>query len=146
MSAKLLAACALKQWGARIFGFQNSALSVPCAHDLSTMQRKPLVPFTAVLYPSRPSTITSAPSEMEPGAALRASAISDCSSDIRYCSSGAMLGYLVFPSCARIRQGIPKIRIEVKIKVAAALSLVSILLLTERPCPILVIAPMPKIG
>jgi len=41
------------------------------------MQRKPFLPPTAVEYPSRPSTLTSAPPQMAGGAALRANAISD---------------------------------------------------------------------
>ena len=42
------AAGALKQFGARIFGFQNSASSKPAAHERSTKQTKPFVPLTAV--------------------------------------------------------------------------------------------------
>src|ERR1700759_5104466 len=86
--------------GERILGFQNSAASVDAPHDLSTRQRKPLVPFTAVENLFRPRTITSAPSEMDAGAALRASAISVFSSAIRYSSTGAMPGYGALPACA----------------------------------------------
>src|SRR5579884_2755120 len=84
MGRKLLADDGLKQMGARTFGFQNSGSSVAAPHDRSTRQTKPLLPFTAVVYAFRPSTITSAASEMDGGAALRASAISECWSAGRY--------------------------------------------------------------
>src|ERR1700759_3118016 len=93
--------------GERILGFQNSAASVDAPHDLSTRQRKPLVPFTAVENPFRPRTITSAPSEMDAGAALRASAISVFSSAIRYSSTGAMDGYGVFSACTAAGRAAP---------------------------------------
>src|SRR6516225_4505728 len=44
--------------------------------------------------------MTDASREMESGAALRASTISEFRSSIRYCSRGAMLGYAVLASCA----------------------------------------------
>jgi hypothetical protein len=77
IQTKVLAAGGLKQMGERTLGFQKSGSSVAAPHDRSTMQRKPFVPFTAVVYPFGPSTITSAPSETDAGAALRASAISE---------------------------------------------------------------------
>src|SRR5215813_13049261 len=91
------AAGALKQIGARSLGFQKSGSSFPALHDRCTMHTKPFLPFTAVSKPLRLSTMISASSEMDLGAALRASAISASRSAIRYCSSGAMLGY--FASC-----------------------------------------------
>src|SRR5579862_247482 len=92
IGAKLLAAGGLKQTGERTLGFQNSGSSVAAPQDRSTKQRKLFLPFTAVLYPSRSNTITSAPSEMDAGAALRANAISEFSSAIKYCSTGAITG------------------------------------------------------
>src|SRR5580704_14526689 len=92
MGTKVLAATELKQMGARTLGFQKFGSSVEAPHDRSTRQRKPLVPFTAVVYPFDPSTITSAASEMDGGAAVRASAISEFLSGIRYCSKGAIAG------------------------------------------------------
>src|SRR5580700_8378900 len=92
MGKKVLAAGGLKQMGARTLGFQNSGSLVAAPHDRSTRQRKPLVPFTAVAYPSRPSTITSAASEMDAGAAVRASAISEFWSGSKYRPRGAMAG------------------------------------------------------
>ena len=100
MGRKVLAAAALKQLGARILGFQNSGSSVAWAHDRSTMQTKPFVPFTAVVKPVLPSTITSASSAIDFGAALRASAISELWSAIKYASSGAMAAYAAFSACA----------------------------------------------
>src|ERR1700677_2244360 len=104
MVAKVLAADGLKQIGLRTFGFQKSRSLVAAPHDLSTMQRKPFVPFCAVVYPSGLSTITSASSETDFGAAVRARAIS-AFRWVKYCSAGAMLGYGVltswaFTSCA----------------------------------------------
>src|SRR5579862_4053391 len=84
MGTKVFAAGGLKQIGERTLGFQNSASSVEAPHDRSTRQRKPFVPFTADEYPWGPSTITSAASEMEGGAAVRASAISALLSEIKY--------------------------------------------------------------
>src|SRR5579864_5858460 len=84
IGAKVLAAAGLKQMGERTLGFQNSASSVAAPHDRSTRQRKPFVPFTVVVYPFVPSTITSAASETDAGAALRASAISEFPSAIKY--------------------------------------------------------------
>src|SRR6266699_3688247 len=84
IGTKVLAAGGLKQMGARTLGFQKSGSSVAAPHDRSTIQRKPFVPFTAVLYPFDSSTITSAPSETDAGAALRASAISEFPSGIKY--------------------------------------------------------------
>src|SRR5580658_1026765 len=98
---KLLAAAALKQLGERTLGFQKSGASVDAAQPRSTIQRKPLVPFTAVVYPVGVSTITSAASAMDAGAALRARAISVFSSAIRYFSRGAMDGYGDLSACAR---------------------------------------------
>src|SRR5690242_17284837 len=92
MGRKVFAAGGLKQWGARTLGFQNSGSSVAAPQDRSTTQRKPFVPFTAVVYPCGPSTITSAASEIDAGAALRASAISELTSAVRYWSRGAMAG------------------------------------------------------
>jgi len=46
---ELLAAAALKQWGARTLGFQNCASSVVLAHERSTMQTNPLDPFAALV-------------------------------------------------------------------------------------------------
>src|SRR6185437_5138542 len=63
-----------------------------------TIQRKPFVPFTAVVYPSCPSTITAAPSEIDLGAALRASAISALCG-IMYSLTGAIAGYEFFCVC-----------------------------------------------
>src|SRR6516165_10130676 len=83
------------------------------------MQRKPFVPFTAVLYPSRPSTMTSAPSEMELGAALRASAISAVRS-IRYCSIGAMVGYGIVASRAIAWYAVPSTTSSAKLLIAIA--------------------------
>src|ERR1700679_2046490 len=107
MVAKVLAADGLKQIGVRTFGFQKSRSLVAAAHDLSTMQRKPFVPFTAVVYPFRPRTITSAASEMDAGAAVRARAISEFSSVIKYSSRGAMAGYAAFSACASACQVAP---------------------------------------
>src|SRR5271167_4678025 len=81
----------LKQIGPRIFGFQNCAKSNGDIHDRSTRQAKPFVPLTAVSYPCRPKTITSASPEIDGGAALRAIAISAPRSVIRYSSRGAIL-------------------------------------------------------
>ena len=92
MGAKVLAAAGLKQIGERTFGFQNSGSSVAAPHDRSTIQRKPFVPFAAAVNPFCPRTITSAPSAMDPGAAVRANAISDFSSGIKYSLTGAMAG------------------------------------------------------
>src|SRR5215475_3188515 len=64
MGANVFAAGGLKQMGERTLGFQKSGSSVAAPQDRSTRQRKPFVPFTAVEYPSCPSTITSAASEM----------------------------------------------------------------------------------
>ena len=69
---------------ARIFEFQYSGSSLGFDQDRSTMQTKPFDPFTAVVYLSLRSTITSAASEIDAGAALRASAISAFSSGIKY--------------------------------------------------------------
>src|ERR1700747_2744197 len=74
----------LKQIGPRIFGFQNSGKSNGDIHDRSTRQAKPFLPLTAVSYPRRPSTMTSASVEIDGGAALRAIAISAFRSAIRY--------------------------------------------------------------
>src|ERR1700761_2833045 len=79
--------------GARCFGFQKSEKSVEPDHPRCTMQTKPLLPLTAVVYPLRVRTSTSAASEMDFGAALRASAISAVWSGMRYWASGAMAGY-----------------------------------------------------
>jgi hypothetical protein len=84
VGTKVLAAAGLKQMGARTLGFQNSGSSVAAPQDRSTMHKKPFVPFTAVAYPCGPSTITSAASEIDGGAAVRASAISEFTSGIRY--------------------------------------------------------------
>src|SRR5277367_2452835 len=84
-------AAGLKQMGPRIFGFQNCGKSNWDIHDRSTIQTKPFLPATAVSYPCRPSTITSASAEIEGGAALRAMAISAFRSAIRYWSMGAIL-------------------------------------------------------
>src|SRR5215472_5274691 len=73
---KLRAAGGLKQMGERTLGFQNSGSLVAAPQDRSTRQTKPLPPFTAVVYPACPSTITSAFFEMDAGAAVRASATS----------------------------------------------------------------------
>src|SRR5579871_1618114 len=91
MGTKLAAASGLKQIGARTFGFQKSGSSVSAPHDRSTMQRKPFVPLTAVVYPFGPRTITSAASETDAGAALRARAISEFWSGIRYWLIGAIV-------------------------------------------------------
>src|SRR3954465_13212217 len=90
MGTNVLVAGGLKQIGARTFGFQNSGLSLAAAHDRATRQRKPFLPFTAVVYPSVVSTITSASAEIDAGAALRASAISESLSGIRYWFRGAI--------------------------------------------------------
>src|ERR1700760_2117221 len=79
--------------GARCFGFQKSEKSVEPDHPRCTMQTKPLLPLTAVVYPFRPSTRTSAASEIDLGAARRASAISAFWSGMRYGARGAMAGY-----------------------------------------------------
>jgi hypothetical protein len=50
--------------------------------------------------PLFPSTITSAPSAIDDGAALWASAISEFWSAIKYSSTGAMAGYAAFFACA----------------------------------------------
>src|SRR5215831_6438558 len=94
------AAAGLQQIGARIFAFQNSGKSSPAVHDRSTMQTKLFVPLTAVLYPSRPRTMTSALPEMAIGAALFARDISALESATRYWSRGAMLGYGESTFCA----------------------------------------------
>src|SRR6185437_7406580 len=99
MGAKVLAAAGLKQIGARTLGFQNSGSSVAAPHPRSTTQRKPFVPFTAVAYPPCRNTITSAPSEMDLGAPLRARAISALSG-IMYSLNGAIAGYALFFACA----------------------------------------------
>src|SRR5579863_8385028 len=77
MGTNVLAAGGLKQIGDRTLGFQNSGSSVSAPHARSTRQRKPFLPVVAVVYPSRPSTITSASFAIDAGAALRASAISE---------------------------------------------------------------------
>src|SRR3954470_7612154 len=82
--AKVLVAAELKQMGERTLGFQNSGSSLAAPHDRSTRHRKPFVPLTAVVNPLLPSTITSAPSEIDAGAALRARAISESRLAIRY--------------------------------------------------------------
>src|ERR1700722_18881378 len=92
MGAKVLAAAGLKQMGERTFGFQKSGSSVVAPHDRSTIQRKPFVPFAATVNPFGPSTITSAPSAIDAGAAVRANAISDFSSGIKYSLTEAMAG------------------------------------------------------
>jgi hypothetical protein len=86
------AAGGLKQIGPRSLGFQNCGSSNGDIHDRSTTHTKPFLPFTAVSYPCRPRTETSASRDMDSGAALRARAISAFRS-IKYCSIGAMLGY-----------------------------------------------------
>jgi hypothetical protein len=48
MGRNVLEAAGLKQFGARILGFQNSGSSVGFAQDRSTMQTKPFEPFTAL--------------------------------------------------------------------------------------------------
>ena len=53
----------LKQMGERTLGFQKSGSSVAAPQDRSTKQRNPFVPFTAVVNPFGPSTITSAPGQ-----------------------------------------------------------------------------------
>src|SRR5580704_3839371 len=92
MGTTVLAAGGLKQMGARTLGFQKSRLSVAAPQDRSTRQTKPLVPLTVVANPSRPSTMTSAASEMGAGAAVRARAISEFWSGTKYRSRGAMAG------------------------------------------------------
>jgi hypothetical protein len=42
------AAGGLKQFGARILGFQNPGSSKPAAQERSTKQTKPFLPFAAV--------------------------------------------------------------------------------------------------
>src|SRR5260370_2903461 len=93
------AAGGLKQIGPRSLGFQNWGSSNGDIHDRSTTHTKPFLPFTAVSYPCRPRTETSAARDTDSGAALRAMAISAFRS-IKYCSIGAMLGYGVFGPCA----------------------------------------------
>src|ERR1700677_1631338 len=84
MGRYVFAAGAFKQCGALIFGFQNSGSSVVLAHARSTKQTKPFPPFTAVMYPSCVSTSTSALCEIDAGAALRASSISEALPGMRY--------------------------------------------------------------
>src|SRR5580704_15090639 len=92
MGRYVRAAGGLKQIGPRILGFQNSGSPNGAVHERSTIHTKPFVPFTAVLYPCRSRTITSALSAMLGGAALFERAISALRSAIKYWSSGAMLG------------------------------------------------------
>src|ERR1700675_1621689 len=94
------AAGGLKKLGPRNLGFQKCGWSNGDIHDRSTTHTKPFLPFTAVSYPCRPRTKTSASRDMDSGAALRAMAISAFRSPTRYWSSGAMLGYGVLGSCA----------------------------------------------
>src|ERR1700730_5424585 len=89
----------LKQIGPRSLGFQNCGSSNGDIHARSTTHTKPFFPFTAVSYPWRPRTETSASRDMDSGAALRARAISAFRS-IKYRSIGAMLEYGVLGSCA----------------------------------------------
>src|SRR5580693_5492794 len=96
------AAGGLKQIGPRILGFQKLTASSPSngpIHPRSTTHTKPFLPLTAVSYPFRPRTKTSASLDIAAGAALRARAISAFRSVIKYWSSGAMLGYGTLASC-----------------------------------------------
>src|SRR5580692_6656035 len=97
------AAGGLKQIGPRILGFQKLTASSPSngpIHPRSTTHTKPFLPLTAVSYPFRPRTKTSASLDIAAGAALRARAISAFRSVIKYWSSGAMLGYGALAFCA----------------------------------------------
>src|SRR6185437_3969483 len=97
------AAAGLKHCGTRTLGFQNSAELNGAIHDRSTIQTKPFFPWAAVSYPRHPRTRTFASLDIDSGAALRAKAISELRSGIRYCSIEAILGYAVERSSFRLR-------------------------------------------
>src|SRR3984957_17619412 len=84
IGTKVLVAAELKQCGARNLGLQKFSLSVGAPQRRSTRHMKPFLPGAPDLYPSRGRPLTSASSEIEGGAAVRASAISSFWSAIKY--------------------------------------------------------------
>src|SRR5262249_37298908 len=91
-ASSVRAAAALKQFGPRSLGFQNSGASKPAAQERSTRQAKPCLPLTTVSERRPPRRRTLASAEIDGGAALRASAISSARLLSRYCSIGAIVG------------------------------------------------------